>query len=216
MSAGHFGVDAKEGLLVEATMNKLTNEQARRIACRRGERGFTLLQIVIVVAVIAIISTVALLGVASARAGQRRVNSARVLSAYLEKARVDSVRRRADGSAGNPLAAVSVLNANTYSVLLDFDHIGTTSTRTFTLEPGVTFANEAIGVVIQFDWRGRTGGDRLLEVFNSEYPNNPDFLTRVAVSGFGDVTLNDEVYTPIVNSNTSGFASPTPNASATP
>lgn len=199
-------------------MNKLTVEQRRKISSRRGERGFSLIQMVIVIAIIAVITTIAMVGVASARASQRRVTSARLLSGYLEKARIDSVRRRAsDTDAANPLAAVAILNANTYRVFLDFDGNGTPVSRDFTLEQGVSFTNEDIGRVISFDWRGRTGNDGLrLEVFNTGHAGDAGYQTNVSVSAFGDVSVNDEGTTPGIEANTSGFASPTPTPPATP
>lgn len=190
-------------------MNMLTEEQGQRISRRRSERGFSLIQILIVMSIIAVISTFALMGFAAARAGQRRVNSVRMLSSYLEKARVDSVRRRADGTADNPLASVTIVNATSYSVSLDFDSNGTPDARTFTLETGVAFKAADIGEVISFDWRGRAD-DALLEVFNADRPDNDDYMTRMAVSSFGDVTANNDGTTPDVDVNLVGFASPTP------
>lgn len=191
-------------------MNMLTQKQGQRISRRRCERGFSVIEMVIVVAIVAVISTFALIGVEAARAGQRRVNSARMLSSYLEKARVDSVRRRAENTVANPLATVTIVDANSYSVFLDFNGNGTPIARTFTLEPGVAFMAEDIAAVISFDWRGRTGNDRRLEVFNADHPNDNKYMTRIAVSSFGDVTVNRDVATPSINVNTTEFASPTP------
>lgn len=202
-------------------MNKLNGRQVRGLPRSRGERGFTLLQMIIVMAIIAVLSMVALMGVTSARANQRRINSSRVLGSYLEKARVDSVRRRANGT-DTPFSFVQILNANTYNVFLDFDGNGTPVVRSFTLDPGVRFEDENIGATINFDWRGRTNGDFLLSVYNDTHPDNLNYLTRVAVSGFGDVTINSDVYTPDVDTNSSNInapptpAMPTPFPTATP
>ena len=201
-------------------MNKLSNEQVPGTLKRHHESGFTLLQMVIVVAIIAVLSTVALMGVTSARAGQRRINSARLFASYLEKARVDSVRRHADGTAANPLANVTVLNATTYSVLMDFDNTGVPVARSVSLETGISFDDDDIGKVVAFDWRGRTGFDHGFVLQNSDRPTNnvgdDNYETPVAVSGFGDVTINDGVYTPTVNSNSSNYNAPTPNPTPTP
>ncbi|HEX8458312.1 MAG TPA: prepilin-type N-terminal cleavage/methylation domain-containing protein [Pyrinomonadaceae bacterium] len=196
-------------------MNKLTKNGARGVTKGRGERGFTLLQMIIVIAIIAVLSAVALIGVTSARANQRRINSSRVLGSYLEKARVDSVRRRANGT-DTPFAFVRLASATTYDVFLDFNGDGVPVLRTFTLENGVSFQDADIGETIAFDWRGRTTGDFLINVFNSTNPNNSDYMTRVAVSGFGDVTINSDVYTPDVDANSSNFNAPTPPPTPTP
>jgi type II secretory pathway pseudopilin PulG len=210
----------KEGFLVEAVMNKLSNEQVPRTLKGHNESGFTLLQLVIVIAIIAVLSTVALLGVTSARASQRRINSARLFAGYLEKARVDSVRRHADGSTANPLASVTVLNANTYSVFMDFNNTGVPVARNVSLELGITFDEDDIGKEVAFDWRGRTGFDHGFVLSNADRATNTqgdrNYETPVAVSGFGDVTINDGVYTPTVNSNSSNYNAPTPLPTPTP
>jgi type II secretory pathway pseudopilin PulG len=197
-------------------MNKLSNEQVQRTLRRHSESGFTLLQMVIVIAIIAVFSTVALVGVASARAGQRRVNSARLFASYLEKARVDSVRRRADGSADNPLASITVLDANTYSVFMDFEATGVLVGRNVPLESGVSFDDDDVGKVVAFDWRGRTGFDHGFVLANKSVVGDSNYVTPVAVSGFGDVTVNDTVYTPLVDSNSTNFTAPTPVPTPTP
>lgn len=200
-------------------MNQLNQKQVQAISRRRQEGGFTLLQMVIVIAIIGAVSAIALVGVTSARASQRRINSARLFASYLERARVDSVRRRADGT-DIPFASVTILNANSYSVFLDFNNNGTPTARTITLESGISFNNSDIGAVIRFNWRGRTDGDRGFLIVNnnwsSDNPTDRNYVTPVAVSGFGDVTINDGVYTPTVNSNSSNFNAPTPDPTPTP
>ncbi len=59
------------------------------------QTGFTLLQLMIVVLVIAVIGGMAAFGIVEARQRIRLTNSARMLASYLEKARVDSIRRHA-------------------------------------------------------------------------------------------------------------------------
>src|SRR5947208_1153251 len=142
----------------------------------RGAAGFTLLQMVIVIAITATLSAIALLGVSSARANMRRINSARQFANYIEKARMDSVRRHADEAPVDTRARVTLLNATTYQVVMDFDGDGsifnpdgTLETRTFPLEPGVVFAFSAFPTIIDFNWRGRTPGD-----LNVTFLNNTD------------------------------------------
>ena len=64
-------------------------------AATRGERGFTIVQLILTIAIISIVSTFAVLGISSARASTRLSNSSRRLASYLERARGDAVRRRA-------------------------------------------------------------------------------------------------------------------------
>lgn len=191
-------------------------ELARDISGRRDERGFSLLEMVIALAVITVLSTIALLGATSSRAGQRRVNSARMLSSYLEKARVDSVRRRAEGTSENPNASVTIADSDTYRVYLDFERRGTPVAREFNLDPGVAFKSEHVGTVISFNWRGRTSQALRLEVFNTDHRGDERFSTGVSISSFGDVSVNDDGHTPEINSNTSHFASPTPAPTVSP
>jgi Tfp pilus assembly protein FimT len=76
------------------------------------------------VAVVTIVSAFALIGVNSTRASIRRTNAARECASYLEKARVDAVRRHGEAS-----VAFLTANATQYSVTMDFDGNGTTETR---------------------------------------------------------------------------------------
>jgi len=57
-----------------------------------AQRGFSLMQLMVTLAVVSIVSGLAVLGIASARQRIRLTNSSRLLASYAEKARVDSVR----------------------------------------------------------------------------------------------------------------------------
>jgi len=172
-----------------------------------GQRGFSLMQLVITVAVVSIVSTIAYLGITSARQRIRLTNSSRVLASYVEKARVDSVRRHPMTS--DLMAGVQVLDRTTYRVRMDFDNNGTVETRDVTLDSGVTFATDPIALV--FDWRGRLVDLPLTEIKISiamQWGNDPSDQRIVDVTRSGDVTIDSDVYLddiPNVNVNVNGL-----------
>src|SRR6185503_8896740 len=99
------------------------NINSKRPATKRPvkQRGFTLLQVIIVLALVSILTAFGALGVVNARARMRLAGSARTFTGLAEKARADSVRRHADGAAR---ASIQLLTTTTYSVALDFDNNG--------------------------------------------------------------------------------------------
>jgi type II secretory pathway pseudopilin PulG len=117
----------------------------------KQQHGFTMMQMVITIAIIAVVSTFGVLGIRNARAEFRKQSSARLFASYVEKARADSVRRHA---ASGFEASVETFGAGTtsYAVTMDFGS-GSVETRTFQLDPGVDFLTDALKVT--FDWRGR-------------------------------------------------------------
>lgn len=180
-----------------------------RIKERRimGQRGFSLMQLIVVISVISIVSTIAVLGISSARQRIRLTNSSRVLASYVEKARVDSVRRHPMTS--DMMSGVEVLNRTTYRVKMDFDGNGTVETKDVTLDPGVQFATDPIALV--FDWRGRLVDLPLTEIKVSiamQWGNDPRDQRIVDVTRSGDVTIDSDVYlddVPNVNVNVNGL-----------
>jgi Tfp pilus assembly protein FimT len=63
-----------------------------------GEPGFSLVELLIIVGVIAIVTAFATMGIARARSSMHLSGAAREYAAYVEKARVDSIRRYAEQS----------------------------------------------------------------------------------------------------------------------
>jgi type II secretory pathway pseudopilin PulG len=154
----------------------------------KQQHGFTVIQMVITIAIVAIVSTFGVLGIRSARAEFRMQSSARLFASYVEKARADSVRRHAVSGAE---ASVETFGAGTtsYAVTMDFGS-GTVETRTFQLDPGVDFLTDALKVT--FDWRGRltspcTGTKSCVFQVRSV---SLDKAIPVDVSGSGDITVD--------------------------
>jgi type II secretory pathway pseudopilin PulG len=143
--------------------------------------GFTILQIVITVAVIAIFSTFALMTLTSTRASLRLQNSVRQLSGYLEKARLDAIRRHANST-------VVFTSPTTYDVTLDFNGSGTTTTRSYSFENGVSVISTPLPA-LTFNWRGRISSCTVTFAVQ----NSRGEQSWVDVSDAGDVTINSNV-----------------------
>jgi Tfp pilus assembly protein FimT len=90
---------------------------------QRNAAGFSVFELLIVVAMISVLTGFALIQITRARQVMTRANAARQLSAFLEKARVDSVRRRPTTNA--QMAQVALLDATSYSVSIDLNGDGT-------------------------------------------------------------------------------------------
>jgi prepilin-type N-terminal cleavage/methylation domain-containing protein len=146
------------------------------------QRGFTLLQLLIVVALVAVVSAFGFIGIRNVRAEMRVQNSARRFALYLEKARLDSVRRRVAPGAEAEVQTFDPGTSN-FQVRMDFDGSGTVQTRSLVLDEGVTFLTNA--QTVSFDWRGRIVERAVFQITNGIR------TIPVDVSGSGDVTLGD-------------------------
>jgi Tfp pilus assembly protein FimT len=162
----------------------------REIATTRkqsGESGLGLTELLIAVAIIAAISVVALINLKSARASLRVQNSVRQLASYMEKARIDAVRR-------HTTTTVTFTSLTSYTVNMDFLNTGSPTDRTFNFESGVQIANNAELPKITFNWRGRTitAGTACVTRFSVTNDTNPNDGLSVDVSGSGDVTVENQ------------------------
>jgi prepilin-type N-terminal cleavage/methylation domain-containing protein len=148
------------------------------------DRGVGMLELVIVVAIVAIVSTFALLQIRSSRSALRVQNSVRQLASYMEKARIDAVRRHGTST-------VTFTDTRTYSITMDFNNAGSPSTRTFTFLEGVQLASSELPNVT-FNWRGRTltSGSSCVTTF--AVSDTMDHGLSVDVSGSGDVTVENQ------------------------
>src|SRR5689334_9756126 len=124
---------------------KLNSRKQRR-------RGFSTVELLAVVTVLAIVTAFGLLGVSKARASVRLSGAARQYAAYIEKARVFSIKRHADTADQRATIAINDDKAS-YNVTMDLDGDGGSDTRTVALPSGITFQTVE---TVAFDWRGRT------------------------------------------------------------
>lgn len=157
----------------------------------RGERGFSLLQIMITLAIVGILVAMVILGVRSTRASMRLNASARNFAQTLERARLDAIRR-------HDTATVTFLDATNYEVSMDFNNTGSRQARQFTLDGGLTASADSSGNYpsIGFDWRGRTPACST----SFQFLNDRGDQASVSVGGSGDVTVNSTVSsTPTIN-----------------
>lgn len=163
-------------------MDKRAISDMKRRNNRIGrERGFTLLQLLITLAVTGIISMFALIGISRSRDTIRLQNSVRQLAGYIEKARLDAVRRHSTTS-------VTFTNSSTYTVSMDFDGSGTVVDRSFSFENGVAIISTPLPSV-SFNWRGRTSACTITFAIQ----NSGGEQSWVDVSDAGDVTVNSDV-----------------------
>ncbi len=152
------------------------------------QSGFSVIQLLVAFVLISIVSAFALLQISSTRASLSLQNSVRQLATYLERARMDAIRRHATTS--DMLSSVVFTSNNTYNVKMDFDGTGTPSTRTFTFEssvPGIPPGSPL--PTVSFNWRGRISSCTItFAIFNSRGEQS-----WVDVSDAGDVTVNSNV-----------------------
>jgi type II secretory pathway pseudopilin PulG len=120
----------------------------------RNQAGFSVIDILIVVAIVGVVASFSLVQTARARKNMTRANEARKFAAYLEKCRLDSIRRRATTTA--QMARVTIINASSYSVLMDSDGDGVVDANVVNLpiDSNLTF-NAPFPRTIYFNWRGR-------------------------------------------------------------
>lgn len=158
-----------------------------------SQRGFSMMQLLVTLAVASVVSGLAFMGITSARQRIRLTNSSRLLASYAEKARVDSVRRHPTDP--NSMAGIEVLDKTTYRVKMDFDGDGTVETKDITLDDGVIFATDPIALV--FDWRGRLVDLETTDIKVSialQWGDDENDQRIVDITRSGDVTLDSDVY----------------------
>src|SRR5215204_3305790 len=81
--------------LPKDSLSEVDAQMKRKSRTVTQQHGFTVVQMLITIAIIGIISTFGVMGIRTARAEFRLYNSARMFASYAEKARADSVRRHA-------------------------------------------------------------------------------------------------------------------------
>ena len=125
-----------------------------------SERGYSLTELMVVLIITAILVTLAVMSFGNTQRQFNRQNIARELKVNLERARFDSVKRRAVNTAD--LAEVKLLSATSFSVKTDVNQNGTleaneTRTINFAGLPTVRLVGNSLvfPITINFDRYGR-------------------------------------------------------------
>jgi prepilin-type N-terminal cleavage/methylation domain-containing protein len=163
-----------------------------------GTAGFSLVELLLVITIIGVVASYAFLTFEKSTKGFKLAGATRTLSGYLEKARVDSVRRHGG-------ASINITSATSYTVNIDFGGVGVTSARTITLPQGTSIryslppANTSINpattpITVTYDWRGRTGTTVLITVTDATAGVGS---STVVVGPAGDVSTDTTVSGPV-------------------
>lgn len=156
--------------------------------------GFSIVELVITATILSIVTGVGVMGISRARASMRLSGSVREYAAYIEKARVHSIRSHADDETERASIAISE-DKTSYTVTMDLDGDGDMDSRTITLPEGIEFKDVE---TISFDWRGRTW-----RTFGGVTEQNAQVSIRlkdsyesvsIDVTGSGDITINSGVF----------------------
>ena len=164
---------------------------------RRRERGFSLIELLIVVAMISVVAAFAVMQIAGAQRAMRLTNSAREFMAWLEKARVDSVRRHPMSK--DEMAMVKITSANSYVVKIDQNGDGALDpdlTITIPASHGLSFSGVAVPQEIYFNWRGRPvsgTGSSLSLAFTLQSTVGGTAPVPINLTSSGDASLHDEI-----------------------
>jgi Tfp pilus assembly protein FimT len=114
--------------VTQKTKNKglSKEENAMKKIGSYAERGASIIEMIIVLAVVAILVTFAVAQFGNANENFERQNLAKEFKIHLERARFDSVKRRATNTAD--MAIVDVLNSTSYTAATDMNQNGTIDT----------------------------------------------------------------------------------------
>ena len=138
-------------------MKRRSGTAKRAPGGRNDASGFSLLQLLITVAIIGVVTAYALIQLSNAQQAMRLSSSSREFMNYTEKARIDSIRRHAMTPA--QMASISVTGLRQYTITMDFNFDGAVETRVIDLpvNRGVKFVtgSTVLPIKITYNWRGR-------------------------------------------------------------
>ena len=170
-------------------------------------RGFSVVELLIVVAMIAVISGFALLQITRSHQHMKRANAAQQFAAHLEKARLDSLRRHPTTSA--QMGQVSIINARFYSFAIDSSGDGSLEApQVISLPTDTDFQfNGPFPRTFYFNWRGRTvdaAGAAINPVITISAPSYPSYgSSQIDLTAAGQPSLEGPpVSSPVINSPT--------------
>lgn len=89
---------------------------------KRNARGFSVSELLLVIAMVSVVAGFAIVSLVRGNRATYRTNTATEIAGYLQKARVDSMRRNAKDI--SQMAQVKIFNRKFYSIAIDGDNDG--------------------------------------------------------------------------------------------
>lgn len=156
--------------------------------------------------IIVVFSAWAFMRIVEAQQSVRLAGATQQLTAYLDKARLDSIRRHA--TTVDEMARVSIDSPTSYSVWLDANGDGEIDPpRVFNFpQGGISFNVAAFPTIIRFNWRGRVAdaaGDQTGSPAAINLQNANGAGPSINLSAAGDTTSYSNVN--LSNVNVSGI-----------
>jgi len=162
--------------------------------------GVGMLELLVVMALITIISALALTSFQRSSRSFNLSGATRNLSAYLEKARTDSVRRHGG-------ASVDLNSTSSYTINIDFSRTGVSTSRTVNLPAGTSLSYSlppatastdpfVTPITITYDWHGRATSTVLLTLTDSTTGIGS---STVVVGPAGDLSTDTTISGPATN-----------------
>ncbi len=159
-----------------------------------------MLELLVVMALITIISALALTSFQRSSRSFNLSGATRNLSAYLEKARTDSVRRHGG-------ASVDLNSTSSYTINIDFSRTGVSTSRTVNLPAGTSLSYSlppatastdpfVTPITITYDWHGRATSTVLLTLTDSTTGIGS---STVVVGPAGDLSTDTTISGPATN-----------------
>jgi prepilin-type N-terminal cleavage/methylation domain-containing protein len=155
-------------------------------------QGFSLIELLFVMALVGVVTVFAVIGVSRARSDTNFSNAAQTFKTYIERGVADAKRRHAKG---DDRAKVEVLNATSYRVTQDFEQDGDLEAQTVQLPSGVRFVYVGAPPTVTIDLHGNVAEGQVVITMT----NNTGRTSIITVSSVGDASREDAPTMPLVS-----------------
>jgi len=166
---------------------------------RTSQRGFSVLEVLVVLSILGVLTTAAVLSLGNSTKGLKRQNIARSFKNSLERARFDSVKRRASKCENK--ARVEITSPVSFVLLTDANENGTIDPaeegKTVIFDPrddvSIVYDHDvAYPIVIRFDRRGNPSSGPCAAETDIETPTV--FCTMPCIAATADASNSNNIF----------------------